>query len=83
MVAMTVPSGTTCASNLPLKTRRWNTRLPPSSDTLKASLMKAVSSAAAIRGATSQPLGVFESSTTSGEVASIAARIAWFQASTL
>ena len=59
------------------------TTLPPSSSSLKASLTKAASFAAAMRGATSQPEGVFESSTISGCTWSMAARIAWENASTL
>ena len=66
----------TRASSLPLKTRRWNTSLPPSRSSLKQSLTKPASRAAAIRGATSQPLGVFESRTSSAPLASTAARIA-------
>ena len=66
----------TVASSLPLKTRRWNTGLPPLMAIEKQSLTKPASSAAAMRGATSQPLGVFESSTMSALLASTAARIA-------
>src|SRR2546427_5623175 len=64
------------ASSLPLNTRRLKVRWPSAKSIAKQSETKPASSAAAIRGATSQPLGVLEISTTSPLAAAIAARIA-------
>jgi hypothetical protein len=50
---------------------------------LKQSLMKPQSRLAAMRGATSQPVGVLEIRTRSAEAASTAARIAFAYPSTL
>src|SRR5258706_2165010 len=64
------------ASSLPLNTRRLIVRCPSAKSIAKQSETKPASSAAAIRGATSQPLGVLEISTRSAPLAVIAARIA-------
>jgi hypothetical protein len=71
------------ASSLPLKTRRLKTSPLPSAATWKQSLTKPASSAAARRGATSQPDGVFEIRIRSAPDAATAALIAASAASAL
>ncbi|MBK7951115.1 MAG: hypothetical protein IPK00_20715 [Deltaproteobacteria bacterium] len=76
IVATVWPEAVTSASSLPLTTRRTTEKSVPAAVALKQSDTKAQSRPAATRGATSQPVGVFEIRTSDAPAAFAAALIA-------